>query len=69
MTAREQIPDLLTGRDMTTAQLAATLRISERRALQVLAELERQDRVERYAPPRERKFAAGNSGHVWTVTV
>lgn len=69
MTARERIPALLDGRDMTTSEIASALGVSDRRARKVLAELEKVDAVERYAPPRERKFAAGNSGHVWTVTV
>lgn len=69
MTARERIPALLDGRDMTTSEIAVALGVSDRRALRVLAELEKVGAVERYAPPRERKFAAGNSGHVWTTTV
>ena len=68
MTTRTKIPELLAGRDMTTKQIAAKCRVSERRARKVLAELEKVDAVERYAPPRERKFAAGNAGHVWTST-
>ncbi len=69
MTARERIPELLDGRDMTTSEIAVALGVSDRRARKVLAELEKVDAVERYAPPRERKFAAGNSGHIWTTTL
>lgn len=68
MTARERIPSLLDGRDMTTKQIAAKCRVSVRRALRVLADLEKVGAVERYAPPRERKFAAGNASHIWTIS-
>lgn len=68
MTTRARIPELLDGRDMTTKQVAEACGVSEERAWRVLTELEQADLVERYAPPRARKFGGGNSGHVWTVT-
>jgi predicted transcriptional regulator len=66
-TARSQIVPMLRDGPMTTTEIAARLRVSERRTLFLLDAMNDVGIVTRTERPRERRFAAGAAPFVWSL--